>query len=306
VTAAHRSEAREGLLLGVAAYGIWGLFPLYWPLLEPGGAFEILAHRILWSAVTMTLLVVVTGRRDTFRQMVRDRRVVRLLALAATLITANWATYIWGVNNGHVVETSLGYFINPLVTVLMGVFILGERLRPWQWVALGVGATAVAVLTVGYGRLPWIALVLAFSFGSYGLCKKQAGAPGVESVTFETVLVAPLALGFLTWLGVQGDSHLTGHGAGHVLLLMSTGLVTAVPLVCFGGAAIRVPLVTLGLLQYLTPTLQFALGVLWFHEDMSRERWIGFVLVWVALTVFTVDSLRNRRRALRATEVAVS
>jgi chloramphenicol-sensitive protein RarD len=306
-TAAHRPEAREGFLLGVAAYGLWGLFPLYWPLLEPGGAFEILAHRILWSAVTMSLLVVVSGRRDSFRRMVRDRRVVHLLVLAAGLITVNWATYIWGVNNGHVVETSLGYFINPLVTVLMGVFILGERLRPWQWAALGVGAAAVVVLTLGYGRLPWIALVLAFSFGSYGLCKKQAGAPGVESVTFETVLVSPLALAFLTGLTVQGDSHLTGHGAGHVLLLISTGLVTAVPLVCFGGAAIRVPMVTLGLLQYLTPTLQFALGVLWFHEDMSPARWVGFVLVWVALAVFTVDSLRHRRRGLRtAAEVTVA
>jgi chloramphenicol-sensitive protein RarD len=295
------SEGRRGFLLGVAAYAMWGLFPLYWPLLEPAGAFEILAHRVVWSMVSMGLLVVLLRRTTAFRTMLGDRRVVGLLALAAAVISVNWATYIWGVNNGHVVETSLGYFINPLVTVLMGVFVLGERLRPWQWAALGVGALAVAVLTLDYGRLPWVALVLAFSFGSYGLCKKQAGAPAIESLTLETMLIAPFALTYLGWLGVRGESGLTQHGPGHVLLFMSTGLVTAVPLICFGGAAIRVPLVTLGLLQYLAPILQFALGVLWFHEDMPAGRWVGFLLVWIALTIFTVESLRHRRRTLRLT-----
>jgi chloramphenicol-sensitive protein RarD len=293
------TESRRGFLLGVAAYAMWGLFPLYWPLLEPANAFEILGHRILWSMVAMGLLVLALRRAAAFRTMVRDRRVVRLLTLGAALITVNWATYIWGVNNGHVVETSLGYFINPLVTVLMGVFILGERLRPWQWAALGISAVAVAVLTLDYGRLPWVALVLAFSFGSYGLCKKQAGAPAVESLTLETMVMAPLALTYLSVLSLRGESSFTHHGAGHVLLFMSTGLVTAVPLICFGGAAIRVPLVTLGLLQYLAPVLQFALGVLWFHEDMPLGRWVGFVLVWVALVIFTVESLRHRRRTLQ-------
>jgi chloramphenicol-sensitive protein RarD len=187
----------------------------------------------------------------------------------------------------------------------MGVFVLGERLRRWQWGAMGVAALAVVVLSVDYGRLPWIALVLAFSFGSYGLCKKQAGAPAIESLTFETLVIGPVALGYVVWLGIVGRSHFTGYGAGHVLLLMSTGLVTAVPLICFGGAAIRVPLVTLGLLQYLTPILQFVLGVVYFHEAMPTGRWIGFALVWVALAIFTVDSLRHRRRTLRLTaEVA--
>jgi chloramphenicol-sensitive protein RarD len=293
------TESRRGFLLGVAAYAMWGLFPLYWPLLEPANAFEILGHRIIWSMVSMGALVLVLRRTAAFRAMVHDRRVVRLLTLGAALITVNWATYIWGVNNGHVVETSLGYFINPLVTVLMGVFILGERLRPWQWTALGISAVAVAVLTLDYGRLPWVALVLAFSFGSYGLCKKQAGAPAVESLTLETMVIAPLALTYLTVLSLRGDSSFTHHGAGHVLLFMSTGLVTAVPLICFGGAAIRVPLVTLGLLQYLAPVLQFALGVLWFHEAMPLGRWVGFLLVWVALVIFTVESLRHRRRTLQ-------
>jgi len=293
------SEQRRGLLLGITAYVLWGGFPLYWPHLEPAGAIEILAHRVLWSLLTMGLLVLVLRRTSQFRALFSHRRTFLLLAAAAFTITFNWATYIWGVNNGKVVETSLGYFINPLVTVLMGVFILGERLRPLQWMAMAVAGLAVVVLTLDYGRLPWVALVLAFSFGSYGLCKKQAGAPAVESLTLETMLIAPVALTYLSWLGLRGDAGFTHHGAGHVLLFMSTGLITAVPLICFGGAAIRVPLVTLGLLQYLAPVLQFALGVLWFHEAMPAGRWIGFVLVWVALTIFTVESLRHRRRTLQ-------
>jgi chloramphenicol-sensitive protein RarD len=305
VTRPEITESRRGFLLGVSAYAIWGLFPLYWPLLEPAGAAEILAHRIVWSLVTMAVLVAVLGRTAAFRRVVADRRVVLLLALAAGLITVNWATYIWGVNNGHVVETALGYFINPLVTVLMGVFILGERLRPWQWAAMGVAGLAVVVLTVDYGRLPWVAMVLALTFGSYGLCKKQAGAPAIESITFETMLIGPIAFAYLVVLGAHGHSNFASHGVGHALLFTTTGVVTAIPLICFGGAAIRVPMVTLGLLQYLTPILQFALGVLYFHEDMPAGRWVGFALVWVALAILTVDSLRHHRRGVRLTaEVA--
>jgi chloramphenicol-sensitive protein RarD len=215
------------------------------------------------------------------------------------LITVNWVVYIWGVNNGHVVETALGYFINPLVTVLMGVLILGERLRRLQWVAVGVAALAVVVLTVDYGRPPWVALALALSFGSYGLCKKKAGAPAIESITYETLVVGPLAAAYVAWLALTGDSHFASHGTGHALLFVGTGVVTAVPLICFGGAAIRVPMTTLGLLQYLTPLLQFALGVLYFHENMPAGRWAGFGLVWVALAIFTADSLRQRRRTPR-------
>jgi chloramphenicol-sensitive protein RarD len=299
VTRLDITESRRGLLLGIAAYSLWGAFPLYWPLLEPAGAIEILAHRIVWSLVTMGVLVLVLQRGPIVRGLVADRRVFRLLALAACLITVNWATYIWSVNNGHVVESSLGYFINPLVTVLMGVFILGERLRPAQWAAMGVAALAVVVLTVDYGRLPWVAIILACSFGSYGLCKKQANAPAIESLTLETMVIGPVALAYVGWLAWQGESSFGSNGVGHALLLMTTGIVTAVPLVCFGGAAIRVPMVTLGLLQYLAPILQFALGILYFHEDMPAGRWIGFGLVWVALVIFTVESLRHRRVTLR-------
>ena len=277
---------------------LWGAFPLYWPLLEPGGAVEILAHRILWSLVTMGLLVVLLRRRAQLRAIVSDRRVFRLLLLAAVVISVNWGTYIYGVNSGRVVETSLGYFINPLVTVLMGVLILGERLRTLQWVALGVGTAAVAVLTWDYGRPPYVALALAFSFGTYGLAKKTAGAGAVESLAFETAVLVPLAGGYLIWLAAVGNSHFTTDGAGHALMLTTAGIVTAIPLICFGGAATRVSLTSLGLLQYLAPILQFVLGLIVFDEEMPVGRWIGFGLVWLALSMFTFELIRHRRRQL--------
>jgi chloramphenicol-sensitive protein RarD len=291
--------SRQGFLFGLTAYLLWGVFPLYFPLLEPAGAVEILAHRILWSLGISALLVLGLGRTRQFRALFGDRRVFLLLCLAAVVITSNWGTYIYGVTSGRVVETSLGYFINPLVTVLMGVLLLGERLRPLQWLAIAVGALACVVLTVDYGHPPWIALVLAFSFGTYGLAKKQADVEAVESLTFETLVLAPVALGYLFWLGASGDSHFTGHGAGHMLLLASTGIITAVPLLFFGGAAIRVPMTTLGLLQYLAPILQFLLGVTVLDEHMSTMRWLGFALVWVALVIFTVDATRAHGRQLR-------
>ena len=294
-------DARRGLILGVAAYVMWGLFPLYWPLLEPAGAVEILAHRVLWSCLTMLLLVVLVRRTPQLREIWRVRRVRVLLTVAAAVISVNWATYIWGVNNGRVVEASLGYFINPLVTVMMGVLILRERLRPLQWVAMGIATGAVVVLTLDYGRLPYVALVLAFTFGSYGLCKKTANVGAVESITFETAVIAPFALTYVVWLGATGSSSFGHHGVGHTLLFMTTGIITAVPLICFGAAAVRVSMVTLGLLQYLAPILQFGLGVFWFHEDMPAGRWIGFVLVWVALVLFTVEAVNHRRRQLRLT-----
>ncbi len=299
-------ESRRGLLLGVAAYTLWGAFPLYWVLLEPAGALEILAHRILWSLVTMGVIVVLLRRTTQLRALFRDRRVFALLAVGAAVITVNWATYIWGVNNGRVVEASLGYFINPLVTVLMGVFILGERLRPLQWGAMAVAGTAVAVLALDYGRLPWVALVLAFSFGTYGLAKKTANVGAIESLTLETMLLAPLAAAYVGWLVATGQSNFGSHGTGHALLFTTTGIVTAIPLICFGGAAIRVSMVTLGLLQYLAPILQFALGVVWFHEDMPPGRWAGFILVWIALAIFTVEAIHHHRRRQLALAVTAS
>ena len=299
-----RDEQARGFLYGVAAYGLWGIFPLYWPLLAPSSAFEVLAHRICWSLLTMVALLLVLRRTPQLVAIVRDRRKRSLLLLASAVITLNWGGYIWGVTHGKVVETSLGYFINPLVTVLMGVVILGERLRPAQWVAIGIAFVAVVGLTVEYGRPPWIALLLAFSFGTYGLAKKQANVEAVESLTFETIVLAPFALGFLIWLGATGQAHYLGNGVGHVVLLASTGVVTAIPLLCFGAAAIRVPMTTLGLLQYLAPVLQFALGVTVLHEAMTPMRWVGFALVWLALVIFTVEAVRHRRRQLRLTAEA--
>ena len=298
--------SRQGFLLGLAAYVLWGGFPLYFPLLEPADALEILAHRIFWSMVTMGVLVVVLRRTPQFRALIADRRVFGFLTLAAFVITFNWATYIYGVTHDRVVETSLGYFINPLVTVLMGVLLLGERLRRVQWLALGVGALACVVLTVDYGRPPWIALVLAFSFGTYGLAKKQAGAEAVESLALETLLLAPFAAAYVGWLVASGGSTFGTEGTGHTVLLATTGLVTAVPLLCFGAAAIRVSMTTLGLLQYLAPVLQFLLGVLWFHEAMSPGRWVGFALVWVALAIFTVEAVRHRRHQLQLSAEAAA
>lgn len=296
---AAMTEHRRGFLLGATAYGLWGAFPLYWPLLEPAGAVEILAHRVLWSMVTMALLVVLLGRTRHLLTIVRTPRTRRLLTVAAVVIAVNWGMYIWGVNNGHVVEAALGYFINPLVTVLMGVLILRESLRRLQWVAMGIATSAVVVLTLDYGRLPWVALVLAFSFGTYGLAKKSADAGAVESLAFETAVIAPVAGGYVAYLAAVGDGNFAAHGAGHALLLTTTGVVTALPLICFGAAATRLPMVTLGLLQYLAPIIQFALGVFLFHEDMPAGRWIGFVLVWIALVLFTVEAVNHRRRQLR-------
>jgi chloramphenicol-sensitive protein RarD len=297
-------DSRRGLLLGASAYLLWGAFPLYWPVLEPGGALEILAHRILWSMLTMGVLVLATGRRRQLKAIWADRRVRLLLIAAAFTISLNWATYIYGVNNGRVVETSLGYFINPLVTVLMGVLVLKERLRPLQWAALGMGFVAVSVLTWDYGRLPYVALVLAFTFGTYGLAKKTANVGAVESLAFETAVIAPFAAAYVAWLGATGAAEFGANGVGHALLYTTTGIVTAIPLICFGAAAIRVSMVSLGLLQYLAPILQFGLGVLVFHEDMPPGRWVGFVLVWIAVSVFTVEAINHRRRQLQLTVAA--
>jgi len=289
------SEDRKGFVFGLSAYALWGIFPLYWVLLEPASAFEQLGHRIVWSAVFMVGLVQVLRRRSQLRAVVASRRTLRLLVVAAVVITVNWGMFIWGVNNGHVVETSLGYFINPLVTVLAGVLVLHERLRPLQWAAVGLAGVAVAGLTISYGRPPWVALTLAFSFATYGLVRKQANVGAVEGLTVETLLIAPVALAFLVWLQTTGDSTATVDGPVHFLLLMSTGVVTALPLLFFGAAATRVPLTTLGLLQYVAPTMHLALGVWVFDEPMPLDRLLGFAVIWTGLALFTVDAVRHQR-----------
>ncbi|WP_374115696.1 EamA family transporter RarD [Streptomyces sp. NK15101] len=285
---------------------MWGLVPLFWPLLKPAGAVEILAHRMVWSLVFVGAALIALRRWGWTAELVRSPRKLGLVAVAAAVITVNWGLYIWSVNTGHVVEASLGYFINPLVTIALGVLVLKERLRPAQWAAVGVGFSAVLVLAVGYGRPPWISLTLAFSFAVYGLVKKKVNLGGLESLAAETAVQFLPALGYLVWLGAQGTLAFGTHGAGHTALLAATGLVTAAPLVCFGAAAIRVPLSTLGLLQYLAPTFQFLLGVVYFHEEMPPERWAGFSLVWLALAILTWDALRTARKSRAAVEAAVS
>jgi chloramphenicol-sensitive protein RarD len=292
-------EDPRGLALGAAAFGLWGLFPLYWPLLEPADATEILAHRIIWSLIVTGVMLVVARRTGALRAMWHDRRVRVVMTAAGVTIGCNWFTYIWGVNNGHVVETSLGYYINPLVTVLMGVVFLGERLRRWQWTALSIAFVAVVVLTLELGRPPWISLVLAFSFGTYGLLKKQAHVGPIEGLTYEGLVLGPVALAYLVWLTAVGQASSWSHGIDHVALLATAGLVTAAPLLCFAGAANRISLTSLGLLQYIAPTLQFLLGVVVFDEPMSTVRWIGFALVWFALLIFTVESVLASRRRTR-------
>jgi chloramphenicol-sensitive protein RarD len=286
---------RSGFAAGLAAYLLWGLFPLYWPLLEPAGPVEILAHRIVWSMVVVAVLLAATQGFRWIKHLGRRRAL--LLGLAAALITVNWGGYIYGVNSGHVVETALGYFINPLVTVALAVTVVGEKLRRPQWAAVGIAAVAVVVLTVAYGRPPWIALMLAFSFGFYGLVKKQVGVGGTQSLAVETTFLFVPALACIAVLQATGEGTLTSEGAGHVLLLAGGGIATAVPLILFGAAAVRIPLTTIGLMQYLAPIIQFAIGVGIRHEAMPASRWAGFTLVWIAVIVFTWDSLRARRLA---------
>ncbi|QKV93338.1 EamA family transporter RarD [Streptomyces sp. NA02950] len=294
-----QQQDRAGLLYGFAAYGMWGLVPLFWPLLEPANAVEILAHRMVWSLAAVGLILLALRRWAWIRPLLREPRRLGLIAIAASVISVNWGLYIWGVNSGHVVETALGYFINPLVSIAFGVLLLRERLRPAQWAAVGVGALAVVVLSIGYGKLPWIALTLAFTFATYGLVKKRIGLGGLESLAAETAVQFLPALGFLVFLGARGDSTFGSGGAGHSALLASCGVITALPLICFGASAVRLPLSTIGMLQYIAPIFQFTLGLVVFHESMPPERWAGFALVWLALTLLTWDALHTSHRARR-------
>jgi chloramphenicol-sensitive protein RarD len=292
-------ERRAGVASGLAAYGLWGLFPLYFPLLEPAGGLEIVAHRVIWSLVFVGLLLTVVRRWGHVRAAVTDRRTLLVLFGAALLIAVNWLVFVMAVNSGHVVETSLGYFINPLVSVLLGVVVFAERLRPLQWVAVGIAAVAVTVLTVDYGRPPWIALALAVSFGLYGLMKKLVRVEAAPGLFVETALVAVPAVAVLAVLQARGTGTAVSEGAGHLVLLLSSGVATAIPLLLFAAATRRVPLSTVGLLQYVTPLMQLAIGVFVYHEPMPPARLAGFVIVWVALAVFTADSLRQARAGAR-------
>lgn len=293
---------RQGLLYGLGAYLLWGLVPLYWPLLGRADAVEILAHRIAWSLPVAAGLALILLPRRWLRPLL-TRRILCLLALAAALVALNWGVYIWAVNSGHVVEAALGYYINPVLTVLLGVIILGERLAVAQWVAIGFAVAAVLVLSVDYGQPPWIALILAGSFAAYGLLKNRVNSSAVATLSVESAMLTPFALAYLLFLQVTGGLTFGHLGWSHSLLLASAGLVTAVPLLLFSAAAVRIPLSTVGLLQYITPTAQFLLGVLYFGEAMSPARWAGFALIWVALVILSANGLARASATRRRPEV---
>ena len=285
---------RGGVALGTAAYLLWGVFPAFFHLLASTPAVEVLAHRVLWTLVLMAVILAVVRGWGALRTL--PPRGWLMITAAAVLIAVNWGLFIHATGVDRIVEVALGYFIGPLVSVLLGVLVLRERLRRLQWIAVGIATVAVLVIAVGDGRIPWIGLGLAVSFAVYGLIKKTVPLPATASLTAEGVVLAPVALVYLVALQSAGGGNLVGHGAGHVALLVLTGPVTAVPLLLFGAAARRIPLSTLGTLQYIAPSLQFVLGVAVYGEVMPVERWIGFGLVWVALVVFTVDLVRSRPR----------
>ncbi|SNT57223.1 chloramphenicol-sensitive protein RarD [Asanoa hainanensis] len=293
------TELRKGYLFGLGAYLLWGFMPIYIKQLHQAGSVEILAHRVVWSVVLVALILLALRRGKQLLALLKRPRALAAIAFAATLLAVNWWMYIYGVNSDRVVETALGYFINPLVTVVLGVTVLRERLRPLQWLAVGIGAGAVAVLTIDYGRLPYIALTLAVSFGGYGLVKKRLRLAAAEGLLVESGVLALPCLAYLLYLTSTPTSTF-GDDAHITILLVLAGAVTAIPLLFFAGAANRIPLTALGILQYLTPSLQLALGVFLYHEPMPPARLAGFALVWLALIVFTADGLRTARRTARA------
>ena len=295
------SEQRTGVTAGFSAYALWGVFPLVFRLLDEVSAVEILFHRIAWSLAVVVGVLAVQRRFPELATLVRHRRSLQRLALAAVFISVNWLTYIWAVNSGHVVDAALGYYVNPLITVALGVAVLHERLRPAQKVALGFGAASVAVLTVANGRVPWIALVLATSFAAYGYLKKDADAAALTSLAIETAVLVPVALVGLSVFALQGELSFTNGSLWRDLLLAGLGVVTAVPLLLFATAATRIPLSMLGLLQYVTPTMQLICGVVILDEDLPPERLAGFFLVWIALTVLATDAVQSERRSRRLT-----
>ncbi|MCH9841145.1 MAG: EamA family transporter RarD [Actinomycetia bacterium] len=290
----ERSIHSTGVLLGVAGYLFWGMFPLYFALLDSVSPIEIVAHRIIWSLIVV-LLVLIVGKQWRAFTSAFSRRNVIILGSAAIFLSINWLVYVYAVTTNQVVQASLGYFVNPLISVAMGVLILKEKLRKTQWIAVGIAIVAVVVLTIASGSLPWIALTLGLSFAIYGLLKKFANLPSLHSLGIETAVLVPIAMVILGIAIVNGSESFVLDGPKITFLLIMLGPVTAIPLLAFGGASTRIPLSTLGVLQYITPIAQFFLGVFVFQEIMSTGRWIGFTLVWVSLVIFTVDMYRHTR-----------
>lgn len=287
-------------MFAAACYFLWGVFPLYFHLLSRTGAFEVIAHRIIWSLVFCLAAVVIGRRWRTFVACWRNPALRWRFLAAGLLITANWTIYVWGVNNGHTLDAALGYFFNPLVTALLGVLVLKETLSRLQWVAFGVGALAVVILVIAYGQVPWVALGVSFSFAFYSLAKKGFGAtPPDVGLTSETLVALPLALAWMGWLASQGQVTTFDGGPGYAALLLLLGPITAIPLLLFAASAPRINLTTLGMVQYISPVMQFLVGWLIFREPMPLGRWLGFFVVWVAVALFVADALLRGGRSLR-------
>jgi chloramphenicol-sensitive protein RarD len=293
------APSRSGILYAIGAYALWGFLPAFFLLLAPSGPFEIVAVRIFFSLVFCGLIITVTRQWPAFLAIVRQPRLLFTMALAGILIYINWQTYVIGATSGHVVETALGYFINPIVTILLGVILLREKLRAVQWAALGISVVAVGVLTVGFGSVPWISLILAFSFGLYGFVKKRVGprVDAVSGLTLETLWLLPVAAIQVGVIASTTGITFGQVGPWHTVLMVSAGIVTAVPLLLFASAARRLPLVYMGFIQYFAPILQLIFGVAVMGEPMPLERWLGFGLVWLALVMLTIDMIRVSRAA---------
>ncbi|MUL41901.1 EamA family transporter RarD [Streptomonospora sp. PA3] len=289
-------ESNRGVLFGAGAYLMWGLSTLYWPLVSAAGAAEVIAHRMVWSLLTVLAVLALRAHWRWIADLLRRPRRIAVLAGAAAVISLNWGLFVYTVNSGQTSQAALGYFINPLVSVLVGVVFFAERLRRAQVAAVLLGAAAVAVLSLAYGGVPWLSLGMAFSFATYGALKKIAGLDGVESLAAETLVLFLPAAGFIVFLQATGSGTFTGVSAWHTAALVGSGVVTALPLLAFGAAARRVPLSMLGLLQFIVPVMQFLFAWLVFGEEMSPSRWIGFAIVWTALVVFVTDMLRHNAR----------
>jgi chloramphenicol-sensitive protein RarD len=286
---------KKGVLYGIGAYLLWGVFPIYWKWLQAVPAIQIISHRIIWSFVLLALILFVTRQWRAFRSAAFSRRVVLIYLVSAILLSINWLTYIWAINAGFVVETSLGYFINPLLSVLLGVLFLREKLRPWQWVPIGLVVIGVIYVALSYGQFPWIALTLAFSFGLYGLVKKMAPLGSLYGLTLETGLLTLPAAVFLIFLEVQGQGAFLHSPPVSNLLMVGAGLVTTVPLLMFASAVQRIPLSTVGILQYINPTIAFLLGVFLYHEPFNLSLLIGFSIIWLALIIFWAENFLTGR-----------
>ena len=283
-----------GLIYGVSAYVLWGLFPLYWPLLKPATSLEIVSHRAVWTMVFCLIVLAIThSLKSTLATFKRPKVAAKLFA-ASVLVSINWLVYIWATNNGHVVEASLGYYINPLIIIAFGVILLKEKMRRMQWVAVFIASVGVIILTVDYGRLPWVALALALSWGTYGLVKKQLGLGALEGLAIETMIAFIPYCGYLIFIAGKGEGQF-GHGFGLTILLISAGAITAIPLLLFNGSANVLPYTTIGLLQYITPTIQFSIGVWVNHEAMPTARWVGFIAIWLALITLASDLIKSGR-----------